>query len=227
MDTRARRGLDFLAIRERSIERSQQWRLPDPGGLPLHTAEDFEWMRDARSVVQRCHAIAAALALTHRAPLENVRSAIEEHDLGPALAARERELLDILAGEIEPDEPSLQQLLVDIAWREEALLALLWTLGLADDLKPDEMCPRNEAVYERLAPELRPANTPNGLVLRPLPEIAAMLDFYYLLHWHARKAQYHGDVWDYAIAPGVVLERRRALEWLFQDAPWDDVDLAT
>jgi hypothetical protein len=53
-----------------------------------------------------------------------------------------------------------------------------------------------------------------------------MLDFYYCLHWNARKAQYHGDVWDYQIAPGVVLERRRALEWLFQDAQWEDVDLA-
>ena len=52
-----------------------------------------------------------------------------------------------------------------------------------------------------------------------------MLDFYYLLHWHARNAQYHGQMWDPEIAPGVVLERRRALEWLFQDVPWEDVDL--
>ena len=32
--------------------------------------------------------------------------------------------------------------------------------------------------------------------LRPLAEIAAMLDFYYCLHWHARNAQYHGQMWD-------------------------------
>lgn len=79
---------------------------------------------------------------------------------------RELELLRVHEGEDEPDGETLQQLLVDISWREEALHALLW-----------------------------------------------------VLHWHARKAQVHGDVWDCQIAPGVVLERRRALEWLFQDAP--------
>lgn len=217
--------MDFLAIRERSAARCGAFELADPGSLPLHADADFAWMRDAAAVADRCHAIAGALALAHRAPVATVRAAIDANGLEGALAARERELLAVLEDEVEIGEPELQQLLVDVSWREEALHALLWTLGLVDDLAPDQMCPR-EPVYEQLAPGLDPAAARGDLTLRPLAQIAAMLDFYYCLHWHARKAQYHGDVWDYEIAPGVVLERRRALEWLFADVPWEDVDLA-
>lgn len=217
--------MDFLAIRERSVAQLRQWKLSDPGTLPLHGDEDFDWMRDVAGVEARCHAIAAALALSHRAPVSDVRRKIDDHDLERWMGGRELQLLGVLEDEIEMDEWALHQLLVDIAWREEALLALLWTLRLVDSLAPDKMCPRQEAVYEKLAPGLDPANARDDLRLRPLAEIATMLDFYYCLHWHARSAQYHGEVWDYKIAPGVVLERRRALEWLFQDVPWEDVDL--
>ncbi len=219
-------GIDFLAIRERSVQRLSRWQLSDPGSLPLHGDEDFGWMRDGADVADRCHALAAALALTHRAPVPTVRGAIDDNGLEGSLAGRERELLAVLEGDADAEEGDLQLLLVDIAWREEALHALLWSLGLVDDLPADEMCPKAPA-YERLAPGLNPAAAEGGAVrLRPVAELAAMLDFYYCLHWHARRAQYHGELWDYHIAPGVVLERRRALEWLFQDAPWDDVDLA-
>jgi len=216
--------MDFLAIRRRSVGQLGQWKLADPGTLPLHSDEDFAWMRDAVGVASRCHAIAAALALAHRAPVWVVRRKIDDHALEPWMGARELQLLGVLEDEIEMDEWALHQLLVDIAWREEALLALLWTLRLVDALAPDAMCPR-QAVYERLAPGLDPANSRADLRLRPLGEIATMLDLYYCLHWHARSAQYHGTAWDYKIAPGVVLERRHALEWLFQDVAWEDVDL--
>lgn len=218
-------GMDFIAIREQSVRRLRRWKLSDPGSLPLHGESDFEWVRETAAVADRCHAIAAALALVHRAPVATVRDAIDEHGLERSLGTRERELLRVLEGGAETDAGELQQVLVDISWREEALYALLWVLGLVEDLPPDRMCPK-DPVYERLAPGLHPGNARGDLRMRPLSEIAAMLDLYYCLHWHARKAQYHGDVWDYEIAPGVVLERRRALEWLFQDAPWEDVDLA-
>lgn len=218
-------GMDFIAIREQSVRRLRRWKLSDPGSLPLHGESDFEWVRETAAVADRCHAIAAALALVHRAPVATVRAAIDEHGLERSLGTRERELLRVLEGGAETDAGELQQVLVDISWREEALYALLWVLGLVEDLPPDRMCPKNP-VYERLAPGLHPGNARGDLRMRPLSEIAAMLDLYYCLHWHARKAQYHGDIWDDEIAPGVVLERRRALEWLFQDEQWEDVDLA-
>ena len=120
----------------------------------------------------------------------------------------------------------LHRTTVDISWREEALWALMWALELVDDLPPDQLCGQ-DPFYERLAPDMDPARGLADVALRPHAEIVAMLDFYYCLHWHARKAQYHGARWDSEIVPGAVLERRRALEWLFQDLPWEDVDLGT
>ncbi len=216
--------MDYVAIRERSVRRLERWQLADPGVLPLHCDEDFEWVRDARAVAARCHAIAAALAIQQGAPHGRIRQALRDNDLERWLAEREQRFLLQLEGEAEMDDEERRQTTVDISWREEALWALMWSIELVDDLPPDEMCSRG-SFYERLAPDLDPAKGRTDVLLRPLAEIAAMLDLYYCLHWHARNAQYHGQRWDSRIAPGAVLERRRALEWLFQDVPWEDVDL--
>jgi hypothetical protein len=216
--------MDYVAIRERSVRRLERWKLPDPGVLPLHSDEDFVWVRDAQSVAGRCHAIAAALALQHAAPYERVRQALRDNDLERWLADREERLLLHLEGEIELDPEELYRTTVDISWREEALWALMWSIELVDDMPPDELC-GSDPFYERLAPGMDPAQGRTDVLLRPLPELVVMLDFYFCLHWHARTAQYHGSQWNAKIAPGAVLERRRALEWLFQDVPWEDIDL--
>jgi hypothetical protein len=216
--------MDYVAIRERSVRKLARWQLSDPGVLPLHCDEDFEWVRDAHSVAARCHAIAAALAIQQGAPHERIRRALRDNDLERWLADREERFLRHLEGDAEMDDEERHQTTVDISWREEALWALLWSIELVDDMPPDELCSR-EPFYERLAPDLDPAKGRTDVLLRPLPELAVMLDFYYCLHWHARNAQYHGQRWDSKIAPGAVLERRRALEWLFQDVPWEAVDL--
>jgi len=216
--------MDYVAIRERSIAKLARWQLSDPGVLPLHSAEDFDWARDAAAVAARCHAIAAALAIQQGAPHERIRQALRDNDLERWLAGRELRFLLYLEGEADMGDEERHQTTVDISWREEALWTLMWSLELVDDLPPDELCSR-EAFYERLAPDLDPAKGRSDVLLRPLAEIVSMLDFYYCLHWVARNAQYHGQPWNSKIAPGAVLERRRALEWLFQDVAWEDVDL--
>ena len=165
----AAHGIDFLAVRERSVQRLRQWKLSDPGSLPLHGDEDFEWMRDAAAVADRCHAIAAALALAHRAPVHTVRGAIDDNGLERSLAASELTPPHVLEGDAESGEDDLQQLLVDIAWREEALHALLWSLGVVADLPPDEMCPK-QPVYEQFAPGLDPGRADDDARLRPLAD---------------------------------------------------------
>lgn len=218
--------MDYLAIREQSVGQLARFKLSDPGVLPLHADADFDWVRDAASVAARCHAIAAALALQQGAPPERIRKALEDNDLERWLGDRELRLLRHLERHVTMNAEDLHQMSVDISWREEALWALMWSLQLVEALPPDELCGK-DPFYERLAPDLDPYKARTDVELRPLTEIAAMLDFYYLLHWHARNAQYHGQMWDSDIAPGVVLERRRALEWLFQDVPWEEVDLGT
>ncbi len=212
-------------MRERSVQRLAGWKLPDSGVLPLHGDEDFRWVRGAESIADRCHAIAAALALLHGAPPDRIRRALEDNGLLEYVDGPELRFLLHLEREVAMDDEQRHRTAVDISWREEALWALMWSLALVDDMAPDELCPK-APFYERLAPDMDPSRGRRNVALRPLGEIAAMLDFYYCLHWHARNAQYHGQAWDMTIAPGAVLERRHALEWLFQDVRWEDVDLA-
>ena len=53
---------------------------------------------------------------------------------------------------------------------------------------------RPQAVLRAPRPRPRPRQGQDDVALRPLAELAAMLDFYYCLHWHARNAQYHGQM---------------------------------
>jgi hypothetical protein len=216
--------MDYVATRERSMQRLARWKLPDSGVLPLHGDEDFAWVRTAHGVAARCHAIAAALGLMHGALPQRVRTALRDNDLLGELAGDELRFLRHLEADLTMDDDERHRTAVDISWREESLWALMWALALVDDLPPDELC-SGSPFYERLAPGMDPARGRTDVSLRPVAEIAAMLDLYYCLHWHARNAQYHGRAWGTAIAPGAVLERRHALEWLFQDVPWEDVDL--
>ena len=217
--------MDYLAIRERSVHKLARWKLPDPGVLPLHSDADFDWIRDARDVAARCHAIAAALALQQGAPPKRIRArARRQRPRALARASASCASCATSSASSRWTAEELHQTSVDISWREEALWALMWSIELVDDLPPTSSATASRSTSASRRTSIPPKGR-TDVALRPLAELAAMLDFYYCLHWHARNAQYHGQMWDPEIAPGVVLERRRALEWLFQDVPWEDVDL--
>ncbi len=64
---------------------------------------------------------------------------------------------------------------------------------------------------------------------RPAAEILDALDLHFRLHWAARQASVEQKSPPTDLEPGVVVERRHALNWLvcFQDADWDGVDTPT
>ena len=86
--------MDYLAIRERSVRRLARWKLSDPGVLPLHCDEDFDWMRDAR---ERRGALprdrGRARAAAGRAAASASARALDDNDLERWLGARELRLL--------------------------------------------------------------------------------------------------------------------------------------
>jgi hypothetical protein len=65
--------------------------------------------------------------------------------------------------------------------------------------------------------------------LRPLSELLDSLDLHQRLHWITRQAQADKKAVPAGLEPGVIQERRRALNWLvqFEAAQWDDVDTPT
>lgn len=222
--------MDFDEIRAGSVRRLRSLGLDDPlpPHFPLLGDEDVAWVRPVDQAVARCHAIAAAVGVQEGGDAEEIAEVLREDDLERWLFGPERALLRHRAGEEELDERALEQAEIDVSWRKESLWTLLWALGFVDELKPDELCGDSSA-YERLAPEMDPAQTRDDVELRPVEELAAELDFHYCLHWHTRqhRLDQREDELPEPLNEGFVRERRLPLEWLFADEDWEEISLDT
>jgi hypothetical protein len=222
--------LDFAAVRERSIGRLRALGLDGelPPHFPLLAEEDVARVRPVDHVVARCHAIAAALAVLEGGDPHEVDEALRLHGLERWAAGPERALLLHRLGERPLDERAERQAEIDVSWRQESLWALLWALGFVERLDPAEYC-GDASAYERLAPEMDPAQTVEGVELRPREELVAELDFHCCLHWHAREHRLAGRRPELPepLTEGLVVERRRPLEWLFADEDWEEISLDT
>jgi hypothetical protein len=58
-------------------------------------------------------------------------------------------------------------------------------------------------------------------------EVIAACDLAYCLHWTVRQAEIEKKPIPAHLKPYVVVERRRALEWLLSNDPWDRISLDT
>ena len=102
---------------------------------------------------------------------------------------------------------------INAVWKYEAVWALLWALGVVEELSfPNQICDCDLVMgtmerFKNLDDFM--ANT----TLRPMEEILQALDLHYRYHWAAVNARVNGS--DPAgIDEGIVMERRAGLEWL-------------
>jgi len=113
---------------------------------------------------------------------------------------------------------------INISWRSEAMLALLWAIGKVDKL---EMPVEETQVSEWLSllPDLMTDSKDfiSSASLRPIPEILDLLDLTYRMHWAVRNAELNNlDALNFDA--GIIQERHYALNWLtYYNDDWDDV----
>ncbi len=62
---------------------------------------------------------------------------------------------------------------------------------------------------------------------RSVAEVVVVCDLAYCLHWAIRQSELRRERLPGNLKPYVVLERRRALEWLLSQEAWDEVPLHT
>jgi len=178
--------------------------------------------RTANEILDRTLIVHALLHIAHGAPVEKVADWIARQKLVTALVPSERALL------VKEDEEVGEQERVDLSWSVEALLAFLWAGGFTEDLS------LGSAMTEKLAEEPPDIAMNQGIAgfarlfrLRPYEELFAQLDFYYRAQWYAVDCGIRGK------NPGpfdeeVILERRKALEWMLDpECEWDSPELGT
>ena len=182
--------------------------------LPLRYETEEVTPRDKKEVIERVacsfSSIMCALSITKNKYTEEDRVYMTQDFLSAQYHAHEL---------LTPREPQVTAGTISAAgainavWKYEAVWALLWALGIIEELSlPSEICDCDLVMgtmrrFKGLDDFM--ANT----TLRPLEEILQALDLHYRYHWAAVNARVNGS--DPAgIDEEVVMERRAGLEWL-------------
>lgn len=113
-------------------------------------------------------------------------------------------------------------------WQVEGMWALAWALGIVKDLDFGKDCSSHFAAMLPNLTEMESANRFRARVsVRDLDEIIAMRELAYCLHSGMRTIAQYGERPPRRLKSYVVVERRRALEWLLSDEGWNEVKLDT
>lgn len=120
-----------------------------------------------------------------------------------------------------------EQDVIDIIWTYECVFTLMWAIGYKADkyeLDVSKICSGDAVIYDmkliadgtNFSPNLKKEKALN------------MLDLFYCYHWACVEKQIHPEAPIGNINYEVVVERRRALEWLINDEnDWFNIELNT
>jgi hypothetical protein len=208
--------MDTAAIRKRSLKEAARLGYAVSAELPL---SDFDVKaRDVNELVDRCLVLHALIAVSCGFPRDAVRAWLGQEDLTGSLSASERRYLE--AGDASDDE--FYRGLSESVW------AFVWALGMAPKLDFAKLCP-NDLV--RMLPSLKTGESSSTFrsraQQRSIDDLLAAADLAYCLDWAATDASLRGEAQPGRVPAWVVVERRRALEWVLSDQDWDDVQLDT
>lgn len=207
--------MDIKGIRNESIQTAKQLGVEVPATLPLLDAE-LE-MRSSDETVSRVLAMHAVAASAYGFDKTKAVDWLNLEKLTESLGERERRFVFENVG-----QPNCFQVQVEGIW------ALAWAMRIVNELNFAKHC---DDCFVVILPNLKQnqssADFRKKLNPRPLHQVVAVYDLAYCLHWPIRQAQLTGKQSPGNLNPNLVVERRRALEWLLNKDAWDDVPLDT
>jgi Domain of unknown function (DUF4272) len=206
---------DYELIRQKSLTMAKRLIYPVSETLPLLDPPDRE--KSVNEVVNRSLCIEVALACSVGCARNKAGAWILQEGLSEILSESESKFICDSFGY----PPKFWD-------KAEALWAFVWSLGIIESLDYTKAC-SNDLV--RMLPELKDQESSVAfrakVNLRPMAEIIEALDLAYCLHWSVRDAEIRGQKNPGKVKPHVIVERRRALEWIVGSDDWDNVQLDT
>jgi hypothetical protein len=202
-------------MRERSLLLAGQAGYPVNTRLPL--LDDGPAPRPIEETIRRFLALYAVIACAYGLDRRQAVRWLEREGVASYVTPAERRFLD---GQSGADGTIRDQV--------EALWALAWAMSLVPVLDFSQPCGDDFIV---MLPDLKRNERSARLRRRAKPraagELLQALDTAYCLHWALRQAELEGRRPPGRVEPYMIVERRRALEWLFSDEEWDEVLLNT
>jgi hypothetical protein len=201
--------------RERSLEIAGRAGLSIPQTLPLLDANlSVRRKDDAES---RLFCLTATAAASYGFDKAKALNWVRQERLSASLTQMERHFLEQGEG-----DPHIFQTRVEGMW------ALAWALSLVPQM---DFWEDSDNTFVTVLPNLRTGESCERLrrtaIVRPIDEIIAECDLAYCLHWAIRHAELEGIGPPAHLKPYVVVERRRAFDWLLSNDDWDAISLDT
>lgn len=187
-----------------------------PDSLPLLETVAIE--RTSDEICSRLLAMHAAAAVAFGFPRPNAINWIHAHDIGPSLSPDERAF--IFNGESHP------QMLMD---QIEGMWVLAWAISIVDSMDFRKTC---DDQFVFMLPNLKVMEDPAAFygraTTRSLDDLVQACDLAFGLHWALREAELTNKSpeprWP---TEALVVNRRRAIEWILHEEPWHEIALDT
>lgn len=207
------------AIREHSVRSARSLGYLTNSQLPLLDENEGELPKSVEEVADRILVLNVIVSCAFGCPRPKAKAWLKKESLSACLTLDEAKYLEASS---RPMQDGAMQ------WRVESIWALAWYMGLHDELDFSDSCSDD---LNKLLPDLKADASSKSfretLAKRSRQELLEQLDLSYCLHWAIRESGTQGQSPLGHVPPNVVIERRRALEWIAGQDSWDEVSLDT
>lgn len=207
--------MNLNQIRDNSIEEAKQLGVDIPSTLPL--LDEGLKVRSASEIISRLLAMNTVAAAAYGFDKIKATTWLQQEGLSGSLSEEERRFLFEDVGQSEKFKVQI-----------EGMWVLAWALGFVNELNFAKDCDSN---FVKTLPNLKLNQKSTGFRektnLRPIEQIISACDLVYCLHWAIRQSEIDKLHPPKILQSRIIVERRRALEWLLSSTAWDQIQLDT
>ncbi len=207
--------MNYFEIRSKSLADSERLGFSRADILPV--LDEALVIRPVEEIVDRALVLSVVVAVSYGFPRNKASSWLEKENLISSLSGLESEF-------VHSNSPLSKMFQVQV----EGLCAFAWSLGYLPNLDFSVASPHH---LVSVFPDFKVLESTRRFRekarLLPVGDMVSALDLAYCLHWGVSHARIGGGVVPGKVPPHVIVERRRALEWMFSAVDWDDISLDT
>lgn len=206
-----------MIIRENTVRILTQRGIPYLPQLPLIDELPKEKWKTAQQIARRLIVRYSLTGLSHDAEPKKLLAWLESESLDDEILNDERKYF-------EKKELSKKDI-IRLSWNQESLLTLAWCLGLLSELPLPDLEADLSSIFPKIPPQIEVSKFATQSKRIDLRRILEEADLYYCYHWATR----HPEKWTHPVSLNldVVIERRRALDWVISDKRFNEVTLDT